>query len=128
MLCGGVQGVLYSHRSNFLHAIQLGFTDLLALGNASVVLMIVPMFHANSWGTVFAGPMFGMRLVLPGTHPALCICCADAMSVDVMPGMASIWLVLWLGNVMQRCQPHCQHHAHCRIFVRGQTPACCWTG
>jgi len=36
------------------------------MGSASNVLAIVPMFHANSWGLVFAVPMVGARLVLPG--------------------------------------------------------------
>jgi fatty-acyl-CoA synthase len=43
--------------------------DALCLGASNTVLMIVPMFHANSWGLNFAAPMVGCRLVLPG--PAL---------------------------------------------------------
>ena len=42
-----VQGVLYSHRSNFLHAMAVSLPDCLALSSRSVYLAIVPMFHAN---------------------------------------------------------------------------------
>ena len=36
------------------------------LASSSSVLAIVPMFHANGWGTVFAAPLVGARLILPG--------------------------------------------------------------
>lgn len=42
-----VQGVLYSHRSNFLHAMAVSLPDCLNLSSRSVYLAIVPMFHAN---------------------------------------------------------------------------------
>ena len=40
--------------------------DCAALRSRSRVLAIVPLFHANSWGLVFAAPMMGACLVLPG--------------------------------------------------------------
>jgi fatty-acyl-CoA synthase len=58
--------VLYSHRSNYLHAFVVAMPDALDLRAGSTVLMVVPMFHANSWGLCFAAPMVGARLVLPG--------------------------------------------------------------
>lgn len=62
------QGVLYSHRSNYLHALNTLVADCVPLASASNVLMVVPMFHANSWGLAFAALMTGARLVLPGPH------------------------------------------------------------
>lgn len=50
-----LQGVLYTHRSNFLHAMVTIGPDSLCLGAQSTVLMVVPMFHANSWGLNFSG-------------------------------------------------------------------------
>ena len=44
-----VQGVLYSHRSNFLHAMAVCLPDCLDVKSRSVILAIVPMFHANWW-------------------------------------------------------------------------------
>ena len=63
-----VQGVLYSHRSNYLHAMIVASQDVIGLSSTSCFCAIVPLFHANSWGLVFAAPMTGARLVLPGQH------------------------------------------------------------
>ncbi|KXZ53501.1 hypothetical protein GPECTOR_7g951 [Gonium pectorale] len=54
---GNPKGVLYSHRSNYLHALLLLQADSLPLSAADCCLAVVPMFHANSWGLVFAAPM-----------------------------------------------------------------------
>ena len=63
---GMPKGVLYSHRSNFLLALTLLGPDLFGLTERDVVMAIVPMFHANGWGLVFAAPAVGAKLVLPG--------------------------------------------------------------
>lgn len=69
------QGVLYSHRSNFLHAMAVASQDVMGLSSTSCFYAIVPLFHANSWGLVFAAPMTGARLVLPGQSVRLYVCC-----------------------------------------------------
>lgn len=63
---GDPKGVLYSHRSNFLHTLTLLQPDVFGLSATDVVLPIVPMFHANAWGLVFAAPAVGAKLVLAG--------------------------------------------------------------
>jgi len=65
---GEPKGVMYTHRSNLLHAWAACGTDCFAIGAAETVLMVVPMFHANSWGLAYAAPMVGAKLVLPGPH------------------------------------------------------------
>lgn len=65
---GDPKGVLYSHRGNLLHAYASCTTDLINLAAVDNILMIVPMFHANSWGLAYAGPLTGAKLVLPGPH------------------------------------------------------------
>jgi len=65
---GNPKGVLYSHRSNFLHALMVYGPDCFGLDAQRTFLAVVPMFHANSWGLVFAAPMGGSRLVLPGPN------------------------------------------------------------
>lgn len=65
---GEPKGVLYSHRSNFLHTLMVMQPDVFGLRATDVVLPIVPMFHANAWGLVFAAPAVGAKLVLPGQH------------------------------------------------------------
>ena len=60
------KGVLYSHRSNFLHTLMALQADLHGLSARDVVLPIVPMFHANAWGLAFSAPAVGAKLVMPG--------------------------------------------------------------
>ncbi len=63
---GNPKGVLYSHRSNFLHTLITMQHDVMGLSATDVVLPIVPMFHANAWGLAFSGPAVGAKLVMPG--------------------------------------------------------------
>ena len=63
---GEPKGVLYSHRSNVLHAMMTIAPDAFSLGTRDLVLPVVPLFHANSWSLAFAAPMAGAGLVLPG--------------------------------------------------------------
>jgi len=63
---GDPKGVLYSHRSNMLHALAANQSDCFGVGANDVVLPIVPMFHANAWAIAFVAPMTGAKLVMPG--------------------------------------------------------------
>jgi fatty-acyl-CoA synthase len=63
---GNPKGVLYSHRSNFLHTLSGLSKDILGLDCNDVILPVVPMFHANAWGIAFDGPAAGAKLVMPG--------------------------------------------------------------
>lgn len=63
---GNPKGVLYSHRSNVLHALIANAGDSLGTGAADTVMPVVPMFHANSWGAAFSAPSMGAKLVMPG--------------------------------------------------------------
>ena len=63
---GDPKGVLYSHRSNFLHTLTIIQPDIFGLSAADSILPIVPMFHANAWGLAFAAPAVGAKLVLSG--------------------------------------------------------------
>ncbi|MEZ5956446.1 MAG: long-chain-fatty-acid--CoA ligase [Hyphomonadaceae bacterium] len=63
---GDPKGVLYSHRSNVIHAMAANQTDVFGCGARDVVLPIVPMFHANAWAIAFVAPMCGSKLVMPG--------------------------------------------------------------
>jgi len=65
---GDPKGVLYSHRGNLLHAYASCAADVFDLSARDTILMVVPMFHANSWGIAYAGPIAGAKLVLPGPH------------------------------------------------------------
>ena len=63
---GNPKGVLYSHRSNFLHTLMGLQATVLGATPGDVILPVVPMFHANAWGIAFAGPAAGTKLVMPG--------------------------------------------------------------
>jgi acyl-CoA synthetase (AMP-forming)/AMP-acid ligase II len=63
---GEPKGVVYSHRSNVLHALAANNPDYLGLSCRDVVMPVVPLFHANGWALAFAAPMAGAGLVLPG--------------------------------------------------------------
>jgi fatty-acyl-CoA synthase len=63
---GNPKGVLYSHRSNFLHTLVTAGVDVMGLGAMETVLPVVPMFHANAWGIAFSAPAVGAKLVMPG--------------------------------------------------------------
>jgi fatty-acyl-CoA synthase len=63
---GNPKGVLYGHRSNYLHAMMTLQPDALNLSARDTVLLIVPMYHANAWGVMYSAPMVGAKLVLPG--------------------------------------------------------------
>jgi fatty-acyl-CoA synthase len=63
---GDPKGVLYSHRSNYLHAMMTLQPDALNLSGRDCVLLLVPMYHANAWSVVYSAPMIGAKLVLPG--------------------------------------------------------------
>jgi fatty-acyl-CoA synthase len=62
---GNPKGVVYSHRSNYLHCLQLGMNLGLSLVEGDRVLAIVPLFHANSWGLAYAGLATGATMVMP---------------------------------------------------------------
>src|SRR3546814_17385448 len=63
---GNPKCVLYSHRSNYIHALMTLQRDALALSARDTVLLVVPMYHANAWGVVYSAPAVGAKLVLPG--------------------------------------------------------------
>ncbi|MEA3183645.1 MAG: hypothetical protein QOJ74_122 [Ilumatobacteraceae bacterium] len=62
---GNPKGVMYSHRSTFLHSLMVTSSTNIALAETDRMLVIVPMFHANAWGTPYAAWMVGADLVFP---------------------------------------------------------------
>jgi fatty-acyl-CoA synthase len=63
---GDPKGVVYSHRSTWLHA--FGYNNAaphLPLSDRDRALVVVPMFHVNAWGWPFAAWMHGADLIMP---------------------------------------------------------------
>jgi fatty-acyl-CoA synthase len=57
--------VAYSHRSTYLHSMAACAADGLSVTGDDCILAIVPMFHANAWGLVYAAMMAGADLLMP---------------------------------------------------------------
>lgn len=62
---GDPKGVVYSHRSIYLHSLQIGMPSTLGIGPTDRVLPVVPMFHVNAWGLVHGALATGASLVMP---------------------------------------------------------------
>ena len=93
---GHPKGVLYSHRSTVLHSFGIGTHDALDLHAASVVLSIVPMFHACAWGIPYAAAAAGSKLVMPGPRmdPEGVSELLEQESVNTSAAVPSVFLAL----------------------------------
>ncbi len=90
------KGVIYSHRSIFLHSMGVGLADGAALSENDTVLPIVPMFHANAWGFPHAAVMMGSKVVLPGRFmdPLRIAALMQKERVTLSSGVPTIWIGL----------------------------------
>jgi fatty-acyl-CoA synthase len=91
---GNPKGVVYTHRSTYLHTLAVLQADSIGIQERDAVLPVVPMFHANAWGLAHAGVASGAKLVLPGprmTPPALAEL-IEAEHVTVAAGVPTIWM------------------------------------
>ena len=93
---GHPKGVLYAHRSNYLHALMTLGPDALNLSARDTILLAVPMYHANAWGVVYSAPMVGARLVLPGQQldGASLYDLMEREGVTYSAGVPTIWQML----------------------------------
>ncbi|HEY1639352.1 MAG TPA: long-chain fatty acid--CoA ligase [Streptosporangiaceae bacterium] len=62
---GHPKGVVYSHRSMYLHSMAVGMGNVFGLSDRDRVLPVVPMFHANAWGLPYAAVLAGADMVMP---------------------------------------------------------------
>ncbi len=93
---GNPKGVLYSHRSNVLHAFMASLPDAKGISARDVVLPVVPLFHANCWSLAFSTPLTGATLVLPGAKldgPSIYEL-LDTYKVTFTAGVPTVWLML----------------------------------
>ncbi len=93
---GHPKGVLYSHRSNVLHAFMASLPDSKNLASSDVCMPVVPLFHANGWSLAFSTPMVGATLVLPGAKMdgASIYELLDTYKVSFTAAVPTIWLML----------------------------------
>ena len=91
---GKPKGVMYTHRSNYIHTVTGGLPDMLGLTRADTVMAIVPMFHANAWGLPYICCMLGAKQVFPGsTMDGVSVCqLLQDEKVTFTGGVPTIWL------------------------------------
>ena len=93
---GHPKGVLYSHRSNVLHAFMAALPDSKGLRSNDVCMPVVPLFHANGWSLAFSTPMVGATFVLPGAKmdgPSIYEL-LDTYKVTFTAAVPTVWLML----------------------------------
>ena len=94
---GDPKGVLYSHRSQILHAYAAVTPDVMNLSSKDCVLPVVPLFHVNAWGIPFATLMVGSKLVFPGPKMGdgeTLYQLLEQESVSLSLGVPTVWLAL----------------------------------
>ncbi|WP_067549325.1 long-chain fatty acid--CoA ligase [Nocardia crassostreae] len=113
---GDPKGVVYSHRSNVLHAMQVCQPNGMGFSGADTVLAIVPLFHASAWGLPYAAMMSGANLLMPDRflqpQPLL------EMMAAVKPTFAAAVPTIW-GGVLAGLQAAPQDISHLRTCVVG---------
>ncbi|EHR63254.1 long-chain fatty acid--CoA ligase [Saccharomonospora cyanea] len=117
---GEPKGVVYSHRSIWLHSMQSCMTDTMRLTDADKALVIVPMFHVLSWGMPYAAFMTGTSMVLPDRFlqpgPIAEILAAEK------PTFAGAVPTIWQG-LLQHLDANPQDISHLREVVVGGSAA-----
>ncbi|MEU4604731.1 long-chain fatty acid--CoA ligase [Kribbella sp. NPDC023972] len=90
---GNPKGVVYSHRSTWLHSIGVLTNAGIGLAETDTVMPVVPMFHANAWGLAHAAPMAGASLVFPGPDmsPQGILKLLQEQEVTLAAGVPTIW-------------------------------------
>ncbi|WP_046469162.1 long-chain fatty acid--CoA ligase [Allosalinactinospora lopnorensis] len=117
---GDPKGVVYSHRSIWLHSMQVCMSDSMRLAQGDTALAIVPMFHAMSWGLPYAALMVGASLVMPDRFlqpgPIAEILAAER------PAFAAAVPAIWQG-LLQHLEAHPQDISHLREVIIGGSAA-----
>src|SRR5690349_6397803 len=93
---GHPKGVLYSHRSNVLHAFMATMPYCKGLASRDVVLPVVTLFHANGWSLAFSTPMVGATIVMPVAKPDRTTIyeLLNTYKVTFTAAVPTVWLML----------------------------------
>jgi fatty-acyl-CoA synthase len=90
---GNPKGVVYSHRSTYLHTMGV-LASAIGPRESDRVLPVVPMFHANAWGLAHAAVATGADLILPGPDlsPTGLASLIESERVTIAAGVPTIWM------------------------------------
>ncbi len=88
------KGVIYTHRSIYLHSMAIALPDVFSIAENDVLLLVVPMFHVLSWGLPFTATWLGTKLVLPGRQltPEMLCPLMEQQKVTISAGVPTIWM------------------------------------
>jgi fatty-acyl-CoA synthase len=113
---GDPKGVVYSHRSNWLHAMQVCSPNSMGFTEADHVLAIVPLFHANAWGLPYAALMSGANVLMPDRflQPGPLLEMMEAQRPTFAAAVPTIW-----GGVLAGLAAKPQDITHLRSVVVG---------
>ena len=113
---GEPKGVLYSHRSMYLHTMGISHANAFALTEKDVVMPAVPMYHAMAWGLPYACAYAGSDIVLPGRHlkPADLAQLIVKERVTVPAGVPTLW-----AGLSQELKANPKDIAHIRTLAAG---------
>ena len=93
---GDPKGVLYTHRSNMIHALAELQPAVFDLDSRAVALPIVPMFHAVGWGMPFAAPATGMKMVFSCVNEPKVLCeLMNREKVTHSAGVPTVWFAMF---------------------------------
>ncbi|GAA4683318.1 long-chain fatty acid--CoA ligase [Gordonia humi] len=90
---GDPKGVVYSHRSIYLHSMIITTTMGMRLSSQDTMLAIVPMFHVMSWGLPYAAMMAGATLIMPDRflQPEPLLAMMEAGRPTLAAAVPTIW-------------------------------------
>jgi fatty-acyl-CoA synthase len=91
---GNPKGVVYSHRSTYLHTLGVLASGGIGPNETDRVMPVVPMFHANAWGLAHAAVACGADLVMPGPDlsPKGLAELIESERVSHAAGVPTIWM------------------------------------
>ena len=116
---GNPKGVLYEHRSTVLHAMSIIAPDIFDLSARSVMLPIVPMFHANSWCLPYAAAIAGLKLVICADNKPERMCrLFNEEGVTHSAGVPTVWL-----NMIDHVEDTGASSASCNTIIVGGSSA-----
>jgi fatty-acyl-CoA synthase len=97
---GDPTGVVYSHRSIYLHALAVSLPDVFDLSARDRILAVVPQFHVLAWGLPYTAFVTGASLAMPDRFLAAAPLAAfiAAARPTKAAGVPTIWQAL-LGHL-----------------------------
>jgi fatty-acyl-CoA synthase len=108
---GHPKGVVYTHRSTFLHTLASMAMTTMGIDEADTILAMVPMFHANAWGLPYTAGMSGASFVFPdrwmGDADAV-LGLTESERATILAGVPTIWIGV-LQKLGERTLPHVRH-------------------